>query len=331
MRLSETTSGVFTIMATPFDTQGRLDLDALGPMMAFYRDAGCDGVTLLGVMGEAPKMSSGETRALLTEAVRYAGHMTVLVGLGAMGVAPFCEASKALVDLGAHGVMVNAPATLKTDADGVSYFTQVGQGLGDIPFVLQDFPVATGVHLPSETLKVVGETCENLMMLKLEDWPSWSKITHLRARADKGEIRRLSILSGFGALYLPEDLMCGSDGAMTGFSFPEMLRAVCDLAAQDAHERMYDVFDAFAPLVRMEMSLTTGLAVRKYILHRRGVLPTPTLRAPGAALTPDDRSRVDRLLARLEQRCDAIGFDVQLVAPLAERAQTTSFNREELQ
>jgi 4-hydroxy-tetrahydrodipicolinate synthase len=311
MSLSEDTKGVFSIVTTPFGEDDSLDLDAVGPMMAFYRNSGCDGVTLLGVMGEAPKMSSSETRALLTEALKHTGDMTVLVGLGAMGIAQFCELSGDLMELGAHGVMVNAPGTIRTDAEGVSYFTNIGRGLGEIPFVLQDFPLATGTHLPVSTLEQVIETCPNLKMIKQEDWPGWTKIDHLRASAASGDIRRVSILSGFGALYLPEDLLRGSDGAMTGFSFPEMLRAVVDAKETGDMTRMYDVFDAFLPIVRTEMSLSTGLAVRKHILHRRGVLPSPKIRFPGSQLSVADRELIDRLLARLEVRLQELGFPLQ--------------------
>jgi 4-hydroxy-tetrahydrodipicolinate synthase len=304
--------GVFSIVTTPFDMEDRLDLDAIGSLMEFYRTSGVNGVTLLGVMGEAPKMSSSETRALLREAIAHAGGMTVLVGLGAMGIAQFCELSKELMDLGADGVMVNAPPNLKTDADGVSYFTNIGQGLGDIPFVLQDFPLATGVHLPVQTLETVIGNCPNLVIIKLEDWPSWSKITHLRAGSDSGALRRVSILSGFGGLYLPEDLLRGSDGAMTGFSFPEMLLGVQDANDKGDTERMYDIFDAFLPVVRAEMSLSTGLAVRKHILHRRGVLPTPRIRFPGAQLSRADIAAIDHLLDRLDRRCAEIGFRCSL-------------------
>lgn len=308
MSLSEDTKGVFSIVTTPFREDDSLDLAAVGPMMEFYRSAGCDGVTLLGVMGEAPKMSSSETCALLTEALAHSGDMTVLVGLGAMGIAQFCELSRELMDLGAHGVMVNAPGTIRTDAEGLSYFTNIGNGLGDIPFVLQDFPLATGTHLPVTTLERVIKECPNLKMLKLEDWPSWSKLDHLNTEFNKGDLRRVSMLSGFGGLYLPEDLLRGSDGAMTGFSFPEMLRAMVDARDAGDSDRMYDIFEASLPIVRAEMSLATGLAVRKHILHRRGVLPTRKIRFPGRALSPADSTQIDRLLKRLEKRTNEIGF-----------------------
>lgn len=310
MKLTEEAKGVFAILTTPFKEDDSLDLGAIEPMVDFYRRAGCDGVTLLGVMGEAPKLSASETKALVTEVLRHAGGMTVLAGIAAPGLAQICEMSRELMDLGVAGVMLNASHTIKTDADCWSYFSNIAKGLGGIPFVLQDFPLATGIHIPVQVLDRIVDQHPNCVMIKQEDWPGWHKIDYLRQRSDEGALRRVSILSGFGALYLPEDLMRGSDGAMTGFSYPEMLRAVVDAHNAGETERMYDIFDAFLPIVRSEMSLSKGLAVRKYILKCRGVLPTDKIRFPGALLSQRDIAQVELLMKRLERRLDEIGFPV---------------------
>ena len=52
----------------------------------------------------------------------------------------------------------------------------------------------------------------------------------------------------------------------------------------------------------MEYQPGVGLAVRKALLHRRGAIASPTLRAPGAALTAEDQREIERLLVRLERR-----------------------------
>lgn len=310
MALTEETKGVFAILPTPFGDDDGLDLGAIGPMIDFYRRAGCDGITMLGVMGEAPKLSTRETKELVSEVLRHSGGMTVLAGISASGLAQVCELSAELMDLGVAGVMVNASHTIKTDADCWHYFSNIAKGLGDIPFVLQDFPLATGIQIPVEILERVVREYSNCKMIKQEDWPGWHKIDHLRQRTAAGELRRVSILSGFGALYLPEDLMRGSDGAMTGFSYPEMLRGVVDAHGAGEIERLYDIFDAFLPVVRLEMSLSKGLAVRKYILKRRGVLPTDKIRFPGAQLSDKDIAQIDLMVDRMERRLDSIGFSI---------------------
>lgn len=210
MSLNEDTNGVFTIVTTPFKPDETLDLDSIGQLVDFYRAKGCNGMTLLGVMGEAPKLSSSETRALVSEVVRCADGMPVLAGIAAPGLAQIQEMAHGVMRLGVSGVMINAAHTIRTDADCLNYFKGVASRLGDdVPFVLQDFPLATGVRIPIHVIEQVIREHSNCVMLKQEDWPGWHKIDHLRQASSRGELRRISILTGFGGLYLPEDLMQG--------------------------------------------------------------------------------------------------------------------------
>ena len=141
---------------------------------------------------------------------------------------------------------------------------------------------------------------------KHEDWPGLAKITAIREAEGRGQ-RRISILCGNGGIFLPEELARGADGAMTGFGYPEMMVAVTALAAQGDLARAQDVFDAYLPLVRYEQQPGAGLAVRKHVLARRGVIATPTIRRPGRGLSAEAREEVDRLVSRQERRLDAVG------------------------
>ena len=53
-RLDESASGVYIISATPFSDTGALDLDSASRLADFYIDKGVSGITILGMMGEAP-------------------------------------------------------------------------------------------------------------------------------------------------------------------------------------------------------------------------------------------------------------------------------------
>jgi 4-hydroxy-tetrahydrodipicolinate synthase len=138
-------------------------------------------------------------------------------------------------------------------------------------------------------------------MLKHEDCPGLAKLSEIRADAARGR-RRTSILVGNNALYYPQELIRGADGAMTGFSYPEMLVEVYERFGAGDAEGAEDVFDAYLPVLRYEAQPGVGLAVRKEILFRRGALASPAARTRGATLNPTDRRELDRLLARLERR-----------------------------
>jgi 4-hydroxy-tetrahydrodipicolinate synthase len=115
-------------------------------------------------------------------------------------------------------------------------------------------------------------------------------------------MRRLPILVGNNALFLDFEMERGADGANTGYCFPDMLADVVRLNGQGKRDEAHDLFDAHLPLIRYEQQPGPGLAVRKYVMMRRGIIASDTLRKPGAALTPAARAEVDYLLSRLAQK-----------------------------
>jgi 4-hydroxy-tetrahydrodipicolinate synthase len=141
-------------------------------------------------------------------------------------------------------------------------------------------------------------------MLKHEDWPGLEKISALRGFERDGSMRHVSILCGNGGLFLDFEMERGADGAMTGYCFPDMLADVVRLSAAGQRDAAHDLFDAHLPLIRYEQQQGVGLAVRKYVLMRRGIIASEAQRPPGARLAAAARSEVDYLLARIA-RTDA--------------------------
>jgi len=300
--LTSDAKGVFVIAVTPFTPQGEIDFDSLDRVVDFYFEKGADGLTILGMMGEAPKLTQAESRAVADRVIRRAEGKPVVVGVSAPGLAAIGELGKAVMDMGAAGVMATTPGSLKTDPQIHAYFGQVARVLGDdVPIVLQDFPLATGVQISGDVLASIIDDVEQVVMLKHEDWPGLEKITRIRADEANGR-RRISVLCGNGGVFLPEEMARGADGAMTGFGFPEMLADIVRLGAAGDMDRAHDVFGAYLPLVRYEQQPGAGLAVRKYVLAQRGAIISPALRVPGAGLTALAMAEVDRLLARQETR-----------------------------
>lgn len=304
--LTSEARGVFVIAVTPFTDQGAIDFDSLDRVTDFYLEREADGLTILGMMGEAPKLTQPEARAVAQRVIARAGGRPVVVGVSAPGLAAIGELSSAVMDMGAAGVMVAPPASLKTDAQILGYFAQAAQAAGaGVPVVLQDFPLATGVHIDPGLIGRIVDAVEQVVMLKHEDWPGLSKVTALREAEARGQ-RRLSILCGNGGLFLPEEVGRGADGAMTGFAYPEMLVDVVRAASSGQMDRAQDLFDAYLPLVRYEQQPGLGLAVRKHVLARRGAIASPALRQPGAPLAPRAVAEVERLMERQDRRLKEI-------------------------
>ncbi|WP_127753889.1 dihydrodipicolinate synthase family protein [Devosia sp. 1566] len=292
------TNGVFVIAVTPFTETMAIDHASIDSVTDFYFEKGAGGLTILGIMGEAPKLTQSEALDVTRRTLARAAGKPIIVGVSAPGLAAIEELTKAVMDLGASGVMVAPPGSLKTDDQIFGYYQNVVAAIGtDVPLVLQDFPLVTGIHVSSSLLGRIVEDMPSIVMLKHEDWPGLAKISDIRNAEAKGR-RRLSILCGNGGVFLPEEMERGADGAMTGFAYPEMMVDVVRLVRNGEMERAQDIFDAYLPLVRYEQQPGLGLAVRKHTLAQRGAIASATQRRPGAVLAPKAVAEVERLALR---------------------------------
>lgn len=304
MQLNEQAAGVYIICVTPFTNEGELDLPGTETMVEFYLKHGATGLTILGMMGEASKLTMTESLTFVGCVLKaVAGRVPVVAGVSGPGLASMAELTAAVMAAGAAGVMVAPPSNLRSDAQIRSYFAQVSKAIGtDTPWVLQDFPLATTVQISSATIVQIVVDNPGCVMLKHEDWPGLNKINDLREAQVSGAMRPISILVGNGGMFYPEELGRGVDGAMTGFAFPEMMVDVRHAWLAGHHERARDLFDAYLPLARYEQQPGFGLAVRKYILAKRGAIGTPTLRAPAPKLSLADIGEIECLLKRQTRR-----------------------------
>jgi len=306
-KLDETASGVYIISATPFKENGEVDFDSADRLVDFYIEQGVSGITILGIMGEAQKMAPEESVAFLERIMKRAGNtVPVVVGVSDAGLDNLVRLSKTSMDKGAAGVMIAPLPGLATEEKIYNYFSEVFGALGDdVPVCYQDYPQSTRTEISVPLFNRMVEDFAQLVMLKHEECPGLGKISKVRQASDEG-LRRVSILCGNGGLYLPQELARGADGAMTGFAYPEMLVAVVALFRAGEQDRAEDVFDAYLPYVRHEQQPGFGLALRKETLHRRGIISSPKVRAPGPSLSVTDKNELTRLISRVEKNIEAL-------------------------
>jgi 4-hydroxy-tetrahydrodipicolinate synthase len=308
MKLGPTTSGVFANAPTPFHPDGRIDLASIDRMTDFYLGVGCTGITVLGIMGEAPKLEAQEAVDVACRMIARAKGAPIIVGVSAPGFAAMRALARNVMEAGAAGVMIAPVPSLRTDEQIAGYFRQAVEAIGaDIPWVLQDYPLTLTVQMTPGVIRRIIEDNPSCQMLKHEDWPGLDKITALRGFQKEGTMRPISILTGNGGLFLDFEMERGADGAMTGYAFPDMLVEVVRLSREGAREAAHDLFDAHLPLLRYEQQQGVGLAVRKYVMMRRGIIACDAQRKPGSSLSAPGKAEVDYLLsrlARLDQRAE---------------------------
>ncbi|WP_213879031.1 dihydrodipicolinate synthase family protein [Pseudomonas sp. dw_358] len=293
-----TAKGVYIVAQTPFDELGQVDLHSIDTLVDFYRQHGANGFTVLGVSGEAGKLSAQETRQVAQRYIQQAGDLPVVIGVSHPSLAQLGDFAAQAMDMGAAGVMIAPPAGLQTDEDLLGYFDAVFRRLEGMPTVLQDFPFASKVAMSVPLIHQLIERHDEIQLIKEEDLPCLNKISRLR----EGNGRRVAIMTGNNALYLPLELHRGADGPMAGFSYPEMLAQVYALHQAGRFDQADDLFDVYLPLLRYEAMGFWGVCARKEVMRRRGAIRHATMRTPGPRLSSADLSEIDRLVTRLAHR-----------------------------
>lgn len=287
--------GVWAIMATPFDEQGRLDLESLRRLVDFQVGAGVDGLTLLGVMGEAHKLSDAEREQVIRTAVDQArGRVPVAVGVSHTGTDVAVALARQAEALGAAAVMAAAPTNV-TNLDAVAEHYRRLAGAVKVPLIVQDEPNATKVVLPAAFLVSLCESLPNARTIKLEEPPTPPKLSRIRSLTQLD----LDIFGGLGGVYFLEELNRGACGTMTGFAFPEILVAIYRHFTAGRSERAREIFYRYLPYIRFEGQAAIGLAIRKEVLRLRGAIACGGIRHPGMTLDPGTRDELRALMEHL--------------------------------
>jgi 4-hydroxy-tetrahydrodipicolinate synthase len=295
--------GTWFVVPTPFNDDGSLDLGSQRRLVEAAIDWGVDGLTAMGVTSEASTLTTRE-RMEAQQAVADAagGRVPLVVGCSAGSVEAVAALAKEAGALGAEAVMVSAPPLAPAVDRLPAFFGRVGKG-AELPLVIQDEPAATGVTIPISTLLQCVEESGS-RTVKLEDPPTPPKIAALLSARPS-----LDVFGGLGGAFALYELRAGACGTMTGFAFPEILRAVREATESGDHDRAGRVFDRYLPLIQFEAQPRLGLAIRKELLRRRGVIRTATTRAT-AALAPSVADDLNDVLARLDVMPGPERFDL---------------------
>jgi 4-hydroxy-tetrahydrodipicolinate synthase len=289
-------TGVYNITPTPFQPDGQLDVPSLRRLTRFTRERGVHGMTILGVLGEADKLTEAERDRVIVETLDEAGPaLPICVGTTHAGTDGCIAFSRRAQELGARAVMVAPPKLARTnDAALQRHYLAVADAI-DIPVVVQDFPPAVGgITMSIEVIAAIGAASERCRFLKLEDEPSPMKVSQVRAA--NPDIR---IFGGLGGMMFLEELRHGAAGTMTGFAFPEILVDIYTRFTAGDLDGATDLFYRYMPLIRFENQPRINLALRKHIYHRRGAIASPRVRAPFTPVDDGTLEDLDDLLRRL--------------------------------
>lgn len=294
--MANSITGVFNILATPFTPTGEIDWESLRKLVNFQLSLGVYGLTILGVLGEAAKLSVAE-RGQVVETVLDAvqGRVPVIVGTSHADAAICAQLGNDALSKGAAGVMIAPPrfADGPTDDKVTDYYAAVAEQYTG-PIVVQDFPPVNDVIMSPKLVSQIAARIPAARYLKLEDPPLMQKISAIRAETDAYQI-----FGGLGGMFFLEELERGAHGTMTGFAFSEILVAVFQAHERGDSGHAAEIFDKYLPLIRFENQQVINLPIRKALLHRRGAIAHATLRDPYAPIDAQTMTELDRILQRV--------------------------------
>ena len=287
--------GVFSVLATPFDAHGEVDVESLRRVVDAFVAAGVTGFTALGVTSEVTRLTERE-RALVLDTVmtHVAGRVPVVVGTTAEGLHTCLAFSRQATSAGASAVMISPPRAPKLNSASVrAHYAAIAEAV-EVPLIIQDYPPVSGFAMEPALLASLARDIPSARTIKLEDPPTPRKTALILEAA--GDVP-IAIFGGLGGVYLLEELLAGGAGAMTGFAYPEALVAIVSKFRAGDVDGAADVFYRTVPLMRFEFQEGIGMAIRKEVLKRRGLIRDSGTRAPGARIDAGTQAALDRLLA----------------------------------
>ncbi|KAG7355079.1 dihydrodipicolinate synthetase [Nitzschia inconspicua] len=327
--------GVYPVLITPFNPDKResIDLDSFRKCLSFMKhEIKCQGVTITGVLGEANRLTDFEKQILIQAAVEenrkdsssapFKEQFDICVGVAHSGTAATIDLCQMAAEIGADSVMVSPSkdslsAPQPSEESIVSLFEFISDACPATTIVLQDLPSVSGVHMSMDLMVRMVTEIPQLTTVKLESTPTITRIAsfHAMSTIDRNSY---SILTGLGALYAGFDLchdpttsdvsesksidvvpIRPTDGFMTGFAFPEVLMEMMHFVNQHQYGEARHLYQSYLPLIVLEQQPGEGLALRKEIYRKRGLIASSHVRQPGKNLSATLRTTTENLLERL--------------------------------
>jgi 4-hydroxy-tetrahydrodipicolinate synthase len=266
-------SGVFPMLPTPFDQDGKVSLDDLSALIDLAREDGVQGLSALGLAAEVRQLTVEERKAIATHLAReVSGKLPLLVGVSADDTASACDLAAYADSLGVQMVMVAPPVVnggLSEDRQ-VDHFVKVAGAAGSAMVMLQDAPNELGVYLSASAIVRIAERAPNVRYAKLEGTNTGQAVIDLLHEGLGG---RLSFFGGTGGLHYMDLLDAGVTGVMPAFEAPRNFVEITRLFADEERGAARAIHARLMPfLVFKAQSLAISVLVVKELLQRKGVV-----------------------------------------------------------
>ena len=291
--------GVFPVVPTVFDGEGRLDLEGQKRAVDFMIDAGSHGLCILANFSEQFVLTDAERDQILDVVLKHVdGRVPVIVTTSHFSSRICAERSLRAQQAGASMVMVMPPyfgATIRVGEKGIYEFFQTVSNAISIPIMIQDAPLA-GTPLSAGFLARMAMELSNVAYFKIETAQAASK---LRELISIGGDAIEGPWDGEEAITLMADLDAGATGSMTGGGYPDGIRQITDAYFEGRRSEAMAAYERWLPLINYE-NRQCGLIACKALMKAGGVIKHETVRHPLQPLHPATRAGLIEIATPLD-------------------------------
>jgi 4-hydroxy-tetrahydrodipicolinate synthase len=277
-------------MATPFNTDGSLDLGGAAALAEHLVNAGCDGLVISGTTGESPTTTDAEKDRLLRAVLEAVGsRASVVAGAGTYDTRHTIELAQQAEKAGAHGLLVVTPYYSRPTQEGLLQHFRAAADATALPVMLYDIPPRSIVPIETETMLRLAEH-DRIVAVK-------DATGDLFAASEKIARTELAYYCGDDALNLPF-LAVGAVGmvSVVAHAAAAQYAAMVSAAEAGAMNTAQALHRQLIPVVRAMMTRAPGATMAKAVAELAGVISSRTMRSPMVAATDDE---VDVLQADL--------------------------------
>jgi 4-hydroxy-tetrahydrodipicolinate synthase len=290
--------GVTTAMVTPFDKNGKVQLDKVEQLTEFLISKGVHCLYPVGTTGEMVRLSVQERKAVAETVVKKAnGRVTVYIHVGTTTEEDTIELAKHAYEIGADGIGVVTPIFLgANDKELETYFVNVASSVPDnFPMYMYGIPQCAANDIKPEVAQRVADRCKNVIGIKYS-YPDFIRVNEYLAVNDSN----FSVLPGADRLFLPA-LAMGCEGVVSGVScaYPEPFLAVYNAFMENDLPKARKL-QRIAIKYCETLKNGSNMSYFKMALRMRGI-DAGVMKAPQLDLGEEELKRLHAALTELNQ------------------------------
>lgn len=269
--------GIFPVLPTPFDGEGKVDVAAMERVTQFCIDAGASALVFPGVASEYDHLSSEEQLLLLKSVSQVnADRLPIICGGGHGGPEIIGANIRKAHELGVVAAMVLIPKQYSGDVEGALAFIQsVIELAPGVDIILQNAPAPVGAGMEAAELSQIVAACPAIRYVKEEALPSGPRISAIQNAAPD---HLVGVIGGGGARYLIDEMNRGALGAMPAAEITDLHVKMWNAYHSGDENGARLLYQQTLPLLIIQFLYRMRLT--KYVLMRRGIFNNSDVRAP---------------------------------------------------